>query len=80
MQGNTFYKEIESIRYEKDDGSTVSEEAKEFIKKCLVSIDKRISVEEMKNNRWFKKLGLEFNSIVKNKKISQHKELWDLIQ
>ena len=80
LLGNRFYKEIESISYEKADGSTVSEEAKEFIKKCLVSIDKRISVEEMKNNRWFKKLGLEFNSIVKNKKISQHKELWDLIQ
>ena len=53
MLGNRFYKEIESISYEKADGSTVSEEAKEFIKKCLVSIDKRISVEEMKNKKCF---------------------------
>ena len=78
-EGDRFKKEIASIIYERSDGIKVSEEAKAFIKVCLVNIEQRISVEEMKKSSWIKKVGKEFYKIIGEKKLSP-KEIWEKLK
>jgi len=73
--GNNMIKAIDKINYENGNG-TISPEAADFIKKCLnPKIETRISINDVKNEKWFKKVGGEFSAIVKNKKVTNHKEL-----
>jgi tRNA A-37 threonylcarbamoyl transferase component Bud32 len=78
--GNNWEKAVREINYSHTDHK-ISDEAVEFIKTCLsVKLEDRPTLENLKSSRWFKKVGTEFNAVVKSNKILNHKHLYELIK